>query len=978
MSNTAGLNIANIQVFAETAAAADRAAGTYDANLAANPHYYIWQGKYQTIPMGMNGNPEQFVEQMIRAVPGINCLRIPFNANSFNADGTLDPQFERFLIAAASQGLKIIPVLADGAAQEFDGASASIAAALAGTIFDNVKKGWTMMMAWMDDHPSVESAVYGWELLNEPATYKRAVTQSNAAQHTEMQNKMVSLYVKHMTELAGIVSEGSDARILVSAWGYGGDTETLNNTLIGGKSAIDVLRASLGGDLTWSLHYYPGWMGTNGITNPAELQAVWAKFIAPLARDDILMTEINVPGSTTYNPFQPDQITTATALSLDWLKAAGIGMGWFPALQTGSSGLALIEKDGDIRYLNQPSLAAALNAFSLGQNPAMHSQAELVRPQLIDATLRNQPGDPDYINGQRDTVKFAGLGFGYAGNDTIVGSDVANNFLYGGAGNDLVGGANHDDFLFGQDGNDFIVSGDGVDYMFGGNGNDTIVGGGLYNTAYGGAGADRFVTTAGAKITIVDYSVADQDSWMGSRTGRYVGHAVLDANGDGLPDLRVNLSDGSEILFLGMGGPFGVISVLSGLLSFSDVATRTGETLLALSNAQDAGNINRLLNLLATPTLTAATSVFIAASALADSLVGGIAGDMINAGNGSDVIYGVEGNDSIDGGTGKDLIFGGVGADTLLGASGDDSIFGGAGNDIILGGEGRNILSGGAGSDKLDGGSTADVISGGGDNDTIAGGGGNDTLAGDDGADILGGSLGDDALFGGIGNDTLDAGLGNDLIDGGSGLDTALFVGATSVTVNLTMQAWQNTGYGYDQLIGIENITSGSGNDQLIGNSVENVLIGNAGSDTLFGGSGDDFLFGGTGNDSVNGGAGKDMLTGGDGIDTLIGSGGADNFVFASTLGPSNMDIIRDFCVAEDKILLDHLVFSGLTNGVLSSASFVANMIGMATDGLDRIIYETDTGKLFFDPDGTGSRGQVLFAIVTPGLAMSGADFLVI
>jgi len=483
MSNTASLNIANIQVFAEAAAAADRSAGTYNQHISADPHYYIWQGQHQTIPMGMNGDPEQFVARMIQAVPGINCLRIPFNVNSFNADGSLDPQFERFLVAAARSGLQLIPVLADGPAQEFEGSSSAIATALGGPIFDQVRAGWTMMKAWMDHHPLVESAVYGWELLNEPATYARAVASASAAARPAVERAMVELYVSHMQKLAGIVGVDNDARLLVSGWGYGGDTETLATTQIYGGTALDALRTALGDHLVWSLHYYPGWMGTANITNPAQLQAVWAEFIAPLRGDNVLMTEINAPGTTTYNPFEIDQITTATALSMEWLKDQGIGLGWFPAVQTGSSGLALIERDGDIRYLNQPSLAAALNVFSYGQAPAANRGAEVVRPTLVDAVLRNQINDPDYAAGRLDSVGFAGIGFGYAGDDTLVGAADANNFLYGGTGHDLIGGSTHDDFLFGQDGNDFIASGDGIDHILGGKGNDTIIGNHLNNTA---------------------------------------------------------------------------------------------------------------------------------------------------------------------------------------------------------------------------------------------------------------------------------------------------------------------------------------------------------------------------------------------------------------------------------------------------------------------------------------------------------------
>ncbi len=993
MSDTASLNIANLQVFAETVAAADRAAGTYDSNLAMDPHYYIWQSNFQTIPMGMNGNPEQFVEQMLRALPGVNCIRIPFNLQSFNPDGSLNPQFERFLNAAASQGLQLIPVLADGDAQEFDGTSAEIVRALTGQTYDGIQQGWTMMKAWMESHPAVNAAVYGWELLNEPAAYKQAVKEASAQDSAVVEAQMVALYVKHMIELAELVSDGSDARILVSAWGYGGDTDTLANTLVSGRSAIDVLRSALGDDLVWSLHYYPGWMGTEGISDPATLQAAWEDFMAPLAGDNILMTEINAPGTTTYNPFQSNQVTTATALSLDWLKEAGVGIGWFPALQTGSSGLAMIERDGEIRYLNQPSLAAALDAFSTGMNTPANDHAEFVLPHLTAATLRNQTGDIDYPSGKLDDVDFAGFGFGYAGNDTIVGSNAANNFLYGGGGSDFIAGADNDDFLFGQKSDDFIISGDGVDHMFGGRGDDTIVGDHLNDVAYGGAGADLFVLAAHAKLTVADYSAAAQDTWMGTATGRYIGHKVLDANNDGLSDLKVTLSDGAEILFLNVSGSLGVLSVLAGFQSFSSIAVKTGAQLLTLSQAGKTLADAQLLGHLGQQ-LAAATSM--AGTLQADSIVGGAANDTIGTSAGSDIAYGAGGRDQINGGTGCDLLFGEADADTLLGATGNDSIFGGAGQDRIHGGGGSDFLSGGFDNDRIVGAIGNDVVSGGDGDDSLFGGADTDTVSGDSGDDVIDGGLGNDSLFGGSGNDQIFAGEGNDLIEGGLGSDTAFFIGAANVTVDLTIHASQATGYGLDTLAGIENVTTGSGNDQLVGSRFANVLNGSEGNDTLLGGEGKDSLFGGTGDDLVDGGSdadmisgglgrdrlrggiGSDTLDGGLGSDSLTGGYGADSFVFNAKLDASNIDRIEDFKVGVDKILLESSIFTGLTEGNLSAFAFAANTTGFAADQNDRVIYETDTGNLYFDPDGSGAASRVLFGVVTSSPCLTYNDFAVI
>ena len=92
-----------------------------------------------------------------------------------------------------------------------------------------------------------------------------------------------------------------------------------------------------------------------------------------------------------------------------------------------------------------------------------------------------------------------------------------------------------------------------------------------------------------------------------------------------------------------------------------------------------------------------------------------------------------------------------------------------------------------------------------------------------------------------------------------------------------------------DTLIGIENITGGSGNDVLIGGSGINVLLGGAGDDTLNGGGGNDTLTGGAGSDmfifDYATAHGSDVVNGGIGggwVDVIDlhgvtgGSGGGD------------------------------------------------------------------------------------------------------
>jgi Ca2+-binding RTX toxin-like protein len=47
-------------------------------------------------------------------------------------------------------------------------------------------------------------------------------------------------------------------------------------------------------------------------------------------------------------------------------------------------------------------------------------------------------------------------------------------------------------------------------------------------------------------------------------------------------------------------------------------------------------------------------------------------------------------------------------------------------------------------------------------------------------------------------------------------------------------------------------------------------------------------------------------------------------------------------------------------------------------DANDRVIYNNATGALFYDADGTGAIAAVQFAEVTPSLALTNLDFLVV
>lgn len=186
------------------------------------------------------------------------------------------------------------------------------------------------------------------------------------------------------------------------------------------------------------------------------------------------------------------------------------------------------------------------------------------------------------------------------------------------------------------------------------------------------------------------------------------------------------------------------------------------------------------------------------------------------------------------------------------------------------------------------------------------------------------------------------------------------------------------------------------GHNAIIGTMVDDQIRGRAGDDTLTGGTGNDLIFGGVGNDRLSGakghdrlagnvgndilvgGKGNDVLVGGQGLDRLSGGAGRDVFVFNAALVAGNEDQITDFWVGKDSIHLDNAVFTGLAAGALDATGFVGNLTGMAEDAADRIIYETTTGRLFFDADGLGGAAAVHFATLADNLLLTHADFIVI
>lgn len=426
---------------------------------------------------------------------------------------------------------------------------------------------------------------------------------------------------------------------------------------------------------------------------------------------------------------------------------------------------------------------------------------------------------------------------------------------------------------------------------------------------------------------------------------------------------------------------------------------------------------------------------------VAEFLLGTESDDTIRGFGGNDILIGLGGKDFIVGGTGADIMVGGNGHDVYVVDHVGDVVAEapGGGFDAVrasvsytLGDNIERLLLSGGLTINGTGNDQDNIIIGNNKDNELSGLDGNDTLRGRGGDDLLNGGLGADTMRGDEGNDIYIVDNVGDVVieQAGQGFDTV----RTTISYTLTDNVERLLLTGGPAI-------DGTGNDLanvIIGNDAANVLSGLDGNDTLRGRGGNDTLNGGLGADTMQGDEGHDdytvdnvgdvvieevgggfdtvrssisytltdnverlLLTGGpaidgtgnggdneivgnnaanvlsglDGNDILRGRGGSDTFVFDTALGASNVDTIVDFQVALDVIQLDSAVFTGLSVGTLDAGAFNN---GGALDADDRIIYDTTTGALSFDADGSGAGLAIQFATLANLAAVSNTDFLVV
>jgi len=625
----------------------------------------------------------------------------------------------------------------------------------------------------------------------------------------------------------------------------------------------------------------------------------------------------------------------------------------------------------------------------------------------------------EHNGGRVDVLLTASGGFGdeYDAALNYLDTDVLHSIenVTGSAFDDGLSGNANDNVLAGGDGHDGLRGNDGDDTLLGGNGDDFLNGGLGDDVLDGGAGYDRaaYYTGATAGVT-VDLNLQG----VAQNTGQGIDTLINIENLSGTAFNDVLTGDGNDNVLWGSPA-----TLTDGSISPDNNDTldgRDGNDLLiagignhSLTGGSGTDTVGFSENGAAEPALTISLELQGVAQATGagswtlngiENLSGGLSDDSLTGDGGDNVLAGSSGDDSLVGGAGNDTLYGdgqinwdthGAGGSGPIATFADVASIGGAdGNDTLEGGLGDDVLNGGGGSDTasyahasgwvevvLDPfGGFADGADG---NDTligienVVGSAFNDNLLGDDGDNVIEGGDGHDLIYGFGGNDTLrgEGGddflrgyQGDDILDGGDGIDRASFYVGNSpsngVHVDLNIQGVaQDTGYGMDTLIGIENLSGTVLDDVLIGDDGDNWLQGGA-DNVLGGGSGNDTISGNGGNDLIEVGAGNHSLSGGSGSDTLSFFGNATEI---SAAGATFSLVLQGAAQGTEQGMMNASGFENLSGSIFddnltgdSSNNVIAGDVGndsLAGGAGDDTLY--GDGRTAPDTHGVGGSGPI-------------------
>ena len=224
------------------------------------------------------------------------------------------------------------------------------------------------------------------------------------------------------------------------------------------------------------------------------------------------------------------------------------------------------------------------------------------------------------------------------------------------------------------------------------------------------------------------------------------------------------------------------------------------------------------------------------------------------------------------------------------------------------------------------------------------------------------GSAHNDTIYGGWG---FGAGTGNDILTGAAGDDTFFILSGTHIIADLN--------YGVDML----NVSSGAtalatvyGNFAATSSTINNgtALINAVGHNVSLASAGGvngwSIANSSPTGVTLEGSNHNDIISGGTGNDTLTGGGGIDHFVFDTAPNTAtNHDTIIDFVHGLDFLVVSKAIFSTITTWA-SNEFYAAPGAITGHISTDRIVYDTTTGNLYYDADGSGSGAAVLVALI--------------
>jgi len=138
----------------------------------------------------------------------------------------------------------------------------------------------------------------------------------------------------------------------------------------------------------------------------------------------------------------------------------------------------------------------------------------------------------------------------------------------------------------------------------------------------------------------------------------------------------------------------------------------------------------------------------------------------------------------------------------------------------------------------------------------------------------------------------------------------------------------------------------------------------------IWGQGGVDTITGGAAGDTIYGGVGADVITGGDGQDRMYGGAGADDFKFVNqnqygaNQAASKHDWVYGFTTTSDELKFSGANFTGVANNDTITRTTAADgdadlvvRAGITSAGHanQRFLYNSTTGELFYDGDGSTS-----------------------